>query len=297
VEAFEQEARSARDAVAYFCVETRALAAWIPGNPEAVSMVIGAQPVWRPAALTRTLVDRPSLRAQLNRAANKNVSVSEWSPQRARDSAALQTCLHEWLDRRGLPPLHFLVEPHTLANLHDRHVFVAHRADVVVGFLVASPVAARNGWLVEQIVRGGAAPNGTAEALLSTAAEWMRDAGADMVTLGLSPLSRHVPLDIDGHPPGSIRALAAWLRVHGRRFYNFEGLDTFKAKFQPEAWEPVYAVLPDRRTTMRCLIAIGAAFGGTSAAAFTVKVLGHALGHELHALYRGVRTQKRRAAR
>jgi phosphatidylglycerol lysyltransferase len=38
-----------------------------------------------------------------------------------------------------------------------------------------------------------------------------------------------------------LRFVLQWVRLHGARFYNFAGLDAFKAKFNPEAWEPMYA--------------------------------------------------------
>ena len=48
------------------------------------------------------------------------------------------------------------------------------------------------------------------------------------------------------------------------RFYNFEGLDTFKAKFQPEHWEPVYAIVNRPRFSPAALYAITAAFSDGS---------------------------------
>src|SRR5690606_19812569 len=98
-------------------------------------------------------------------------------------------CLRQWLSEKGLPPLHFLVEPDTLSRLYDRRVFVAERDEEVVGFLIASPVPQRRGWLVEQMIRGAGAPNGTTELLLDAAVTAMRVAGDEYVSLGLSPLS------------------------------------------------------------------------------------------------------------
>ena len=196
-----------------------------------------------------------------------------------RASAELAACLQQWLDARRLPPLHFLVETDTLNNLLDRRVFVATRGGVVVGFLIASPIARRNGWLVEQNIRGMSAPNGTSESLLFHAATVLCDDGAELITLGLSPLSEHAPRAAAAPPP-AMRALFAWLRVHGRRFYNFQGLDHFKAKFRPDGWEPVYAVVRDGAAGWKALVAMGAAFGGTSAAPFVLKVLQHALSQE-----------------
>ncbi len=54
-------------------------------------------------------------------------------------------------------------------------------------------------------------------------------------------------------PPPAVRALLAWLRLHGRRFYNFKELDAYKAKFRPEEWEPVYAVMNAGLDTWKAL--------------------------------------------
>ncbi len=158
--------------------------------------------------------------------------------------------------------MHFLVEPDTLNNLNDRRVFVAEREGRVIGFLVASPVPLRHGWLVEQIIRGSAAPNGTVELLLDAAMRDMAADGAEYVTLGLSPLSRHGGTNSRQSPWTQL--LLLWTRAHGRRFYNFDGLDTFKAKFQPEAWEPIYLISNERLTSIRTMYAIAEAFSGRS---------------------------------
>ena len=52
----------------------------------------------------------------------------------------------------------------------------------------------------------------------------------------------------------------AWARAHGRRFYNFDGLDKFKSKFHPDAWEPIYAISNEPKFSFRSLYAIMAAF-------------------------------------
>ena len=55
-------------------------------------------------------------------------------------------------------------------------------------------------------------------------------------------------------------ATRARVRVHGRRFYNFEGLDQFKAKFQPERWDPVFAIVNEPGFSPLIIYAIAAAF-------------------------------------
>jgi phosphatidylglycerol lysyltransferase len=56
----------------------------------------------------------------------------------------------------------------------------------------------------------------------------------------------------------------AWLRKHGQRFYNFDGLDAFKAKLRPAVWEPVFAVSNESRVSFRTLYAIASAFSGNA---------------------------------
>jgi phosphatidylglycerol lysyltransferase len=174
--------------------------------------------------------------------------------------------------------MHFLVEWNILPRLLDRRLYVAERAGETVGFLIASPVPRRKGWLIEQVIRGRAAPNGTTELLLDTAICALAEDGAEYVTLGLSPLSRAVPQR--PAPPWTVRPLLAWMRVHTRRFYNFEGLETFKRKFLPEEWEPIYAVTDRPRVSLRTLYAIAGAFGGTSPILFIGRALLRSLRQE-----------------
>lgn len=255
----EGECAAARDRVLYFCAEAR-LEGVLRDSRTHSRVLLGAQPAWNPAGWQATLASRASLRAQLNRARNKGVVVEERAGGDAGSDPALRRVLAEWLDSRGLPPLHFLVEPETLARLFDRRLFVARRGEAVVAFLVASPVPTRNGWLVEQIVRGNGAPNGTNELLVDAVTRAVAADGATYLTLGLSPLSRHVTSARD--EPLWLRLVLGWVRAHGRRFYNFEGLDRFKAKFAPERWEPVYAIYDRPRISPRALRAIALAFTG-----------------------------------
>lgn len=277
VDEFEADARRAREGVCYFGAEAR-LESVVRGSATHSYLPLGAQPSWHPLRWIATMEQRASLRGQVNRARNKGVVVEEWPASRSAGSPALRAVLAEWLATRGLPPLHFLVEPDTLQRLEDRRVFVAVRDGGAVGFVVTSPVPARRGWLVEQFVRGAAAPNGTIEALLRAAGEAMVAERAEYVTLGLAPLSQHGPAP--AREPLWMRTVLAWVRAHGRRFYNFEGLDRFKSKFVPERWEPVYAIAAAPRFPPRALYAIAGAFGGRSPLTLGVAALARAIGEE-----------------
>jgi len=236
-------------------------------------VLLGAQPVWDPRHWPEAVAKRSSLRAQFNRARNKGVRISEWPSTLAEDHPALRRCLSEWLATRNLPPLHFLVEPETLSRLQDRRVFVAERGgSEVVAFTVLSPVPARNGWLVEQIVRGFNAPNGTAELLIDAAMRAVGDSGSTYATLGLSPLSARARLE-PLHRPIWLRVVLEWVRLHGARFYNFGGLETFKAKFNPDVWEPIYAIGEGSSFSPRDLYAIAGAFSGGAPAKLVLLAL------------------------
>lgn len=283
-EAFEAEARRAGCRVCYFAAEGRLDARHAAGAGHA-RVLLGAQPVWDPHAWPGRVAGHASLRAQLHRARNKGVTVAEWPAARAEQHPALRRCLAEWLATRGLPPLHFLIETDTLARLSDRRCFVAERGGAVAGFLVASPVPQRGGWLVEQIVRGHDAVNGTSELLLDAAMRALAADGSTYVTLGLAPLARHAVPEGYREPPW-LRLLLGWMRAHGRRFYNFRGLEAFKAKFDPQRWEPVFAITGEPRLRPSTLYATAAAFAGGSPLTLFARGLAHAVAREAATLAR-----------
>jgi len=165
---FRSETIAARKRICYFGAEEH-LIRIMSDFGQVTKLLLGSQPVWDPANWRSRIVSKASLRAQLHRARNKGVAVREWDSVRATGNHELRRCLREWLGNRGLPAMHFLVEPETLARIYDRRVFVAERDGANVGFIVASPVPLRRGWLIEQIIRGLTAPNGTAELMLDTA--------------------------------------------------------------------------------------------------------------------------------
>lgn len=257
---FEREAARKNERVCYFAAEARLESVFKDSKTHA-KILLGAQPVWNPKNWTAIVAAHKSLRAQLNRARNKSVTVAEWSREKALRNPLLVETLRAWLAAKGLPPLHFLVEPETLSRLYDRRVFVAERESEVVGFVVLSPVATRNGWLFEQFVHRPKTPNGTVELMIDASMRALAEDGAEYATLGLSPLSARARIEPFDNPLW-LRILLAWMRKHAQRFYNFDGLDAFKAKLQPENWEPVFAIYNRPRISVRLLYAIASVFSG-----------------------------------
>lgn len=266
---FEAAAARAGKRVCYFGAEERLLR-----YGDYAAHLIGMHPVWTPATWAERFDGSASLRAQRSRAGNKGVRVHE-APGASERSAAVAACHAAWLAEKRLPALGFLAhtDPNALAPgaLADRRLFVAtlgqapgrERPGTVVGYVTAAPIPQRAGWLIDKVVRRRSAPNGTAELLLDTAIRRLAPS-AERITLGLAPLA------LPGRAQERRDAAPAWLhaaewaaRRWGRALYDFEGLQAFKRKFRPDAWEPVYLLTPARRIGVRECVALAAAFLAT----------------------------------
>ena len=281
--AFERDARSHGERNLWVGAGTR-LERVLASDRSHATLPLGAQPWWDPRRWHVDGADRASLRAQLHRARNKGVEVESWPPPiAAQRRPALQRILDGWLATRGLPPLHFLIEPQTLDRLDDRRVFVAVRGTTPIAFMLATPIPARRGWLIEQWPRLPQAPNGTVELLLDTVMRALGTDGAEQVTLGLAPLSTRAPCAAAPAAPlpAWVRLARRWAHAHGRRFYDFDGLDAFKAKFVPDHWEPLVAIVDRPRVDAGALWAIAGAFGRANPALLALRGLTRALRTEL----------------
>jgi phosphatidylglycerol lysyltransferase len=222
---------------------------------------IGAQPVWNPAEWSAQVRVRRSFRAQLHRSLNKGVYVEAVKATAWARHPEIRRTLLEWLESRRLPPMHFLVEPEVLSGVvDDRLLLVARREERIIAFLVASPVAACNGYLIEELARSPRAPNGTSELLIDAAMERFAKEGCEYATMGLVALASGTTES----NPLWLRWLMYIARAHANRFYNFRGLEKFRAKMNPSRWERVYAISNERRFSPQALYAMGGAFSGIS---------------------------------
>ena len=284
---FESAARTAGCRVCYVGAAER-LAQLFAHSAHHARVAIGAQPVWSPRDWDRIVQQRPSLRAQLSRARNKGIIVRQHDANALRTNEPLKRCLHEWLTARPLPEMHFLVEPQTFSGeLSDRLLFVAEAAQEgrPVAFLLASPVPQRKGFLVEQIIRSPNTPNGTAELLIDALMHHLVERNDDYVTMGLVPLAMHAGHEIRKNPLW-LRGLMAWARAHGRRFYHFDGLESFRQKMAPARWETRYAITNEPSFSPAAFDALSAAFCEGSVASMVLRGIGRASQTELKNLLR-----------
>ncbi len=271
--------------VCYVCAEER-LRAVCAEMPEHAIVAAGAQPAWDPRQWADMVRNGRSLRSQLHRAVNKGVVIGEISPEQAGKDPEVDAVLASWLDSRGLPAMHFMVEPDVLrGEVADRLVFAARVNGRLVAYLAASPIPGRNGYLLEELARARGAPNGTSELLIDTAMRRFAGEGREYVSMGLVALAG----GSFGGNPWWLRVLMGWARAHANRFYNFQGLERFRAKMNPVRWEKIWFISNERRFSLRALYAVGAAFSGISPVRAVASGIAKGIAEEIKAVARGSR--------
>ncbi|HEX3771339.1 MAG TPA: phosphatidylglycerol lysyltransferase domain-containing protein, partial [Polyangiaceae bacterium] len=154
-------------------------------------VLLGEQPIWTPSAWPDTLARHRRLREQVRRGAGKRVRVrrvtagdlAPGTPLRKRCDAVAGA----WLASRHMAPMTFVVALEPFVCPEEHRYFVAERDGDIVAFLSAVPIYAKQGWLVEDLLRVRGAPNGTVEALIDALMREVADSA--VVTLGLAPLA------------------------------------------------------------------------------------------------------------
>lgn len=101
------------------------------------------------------------------------------------------------------------------------------------------------------------APKDVMDALFVHLMLWARAQGYRWFPLGMAPLS-----GFEHSPVAPLWArLASFLYEHGERIYNFQGLRTFKEKFDP-VWQPRYLAYPGGLRLARVLADVSALIAG-----------------------------------
>ena len=206
---------------------------------------IGAAPyfdleVWQPRGNSAK-----KMRAGVNQATRAGIrieSVARFSEELRKETAEL--CL-QWLNtRRAATTFGWLLALDPFLRAERKKLFTARDAgNRLVGLLAASPIPARDGWYLEDVVRAPGAPKGTADLLVFETLQRLKAEGATMATLGTAPLAKEGVEDLSTHDhPVIERALGLASKRLGA-FYNFEGLRRFKAKFVASRWESEYALV------------------------------------------------------
>lgn len=266
-EAFAAAALRAGRRVAFFGASRRLLEALQRWD----CLLVGLEACWNPTTWSEGMAHRSQVRSQVRRASRKGVSVRAASPREFAHHtparAAAEHLMTEWLRGRNMAPLGFLAHLDPFGDAHERRFWVAEQDGRLIGLVSAIPVYMRNGWFLEDVLIEPRAPHGTGEALIDQA---MRDLEADGVTyasMGMVALAGVTELSAreSRHP---------WLRGLMRRsyhslnwLYGFQGLRSFRSKFKPELWEPVY-LMSAQPITVFTVVAVLRAFAGGQIAHF-----------------------------
>lgn len=233
----------------------------IPGFSQ---VLLGQQPIFRPRTWIEQLPQRRSIREQLRRARAKGVTVRGVTTDEVAPGtplrAELDALAREWLWSRPMDPMRFLVslEPFVLPQVHL--YLVAELEGRVVALLSAVPIYTRRGWLVEDLVRSSAAPNGTTELLLYGLMLQVEDS-CDLITLGLTPLS------------GDVSRALRLAGAAGSSFFDFDGLLAFRRRLAPHHWQSVWMLHPRGTSGFAHLVDGLRAFAGGSLVRFGARSL------------------------
>jgi lysylphosphatidylglycerol synthetase-like protein (DUF2156 family) len=215
-------------------------------------------PEWKPAG------DRAKkVRAGVNQARKAGIRIEPYDPNRQPDSyvrAEVETLCQTWLETREVDALGWLLELDPFKLSEHKRYFLARRADSrLEGMLACSPVFAREGWYLEDLIRRPDAERGVSELLVVEALRHLAAEGAALATLGTSPLAG---VETDG----DFRTLARLLKLiyrHFDAFYHFKALHRFKAKFAPSFVEKEFVAVYPPRFRLRLVFALINAFEPT----------------------------------
>jgi pimeloyl-ACP methyl ester carboxylesterase len=155
-----------------------------------------------------------------------------------------------WLTTRRSPAkLGWLFTVDLFQHSERKKYFTARDATGrLVGFLAASPIPARQGWYLEDVLRLPDAPKGTADLLVVEALKSLKRDGAKLATLGVAPMAMEGTIGSLVQCSPSLSQVTRFVATVFSIFYNFDGVRRFKAKFAPSWWESEYVLLSQNIT-------------------------------------------------
>lgn len=212
-------------------------------------------PEWKPAG------DRAKkIRAGVNQARNAGITVERYDPDsdsHPETRTEIESLCHIWLGTREIDALGWLLElsPFKLSE-HKRYFLAREASGALCGFLACSPIYARKGWYLEDLIRHPEADRGVSELLVVEALKHLSAEGAQVATLATSPLAGVEPED-------DFKIVARVLKLiyrHMDIFYHFHSLHRFKSKFAPSFVEKEYLAVYPPRFRFRPVLALVKAF-------------------------------------
>jgi phosphatidylglycerol lysyltransferase len=151
----------------------------------------------------------------------------------------LEAISDAWLAGKNTREKRFSLGFFDRANLSQLPVAVVRRDGRIVAFANVWMGAEKHEITIDLMRYGSQAPSGTMEYLFVQLMLWGRSLGYRWFSLGVAPLS-----GLEHHRLAPLwNRFGALLFRYGEHFYNFQGLRSFKAKFDP-VWEPRFLASP-----------------------------------------------------
>jgi lysylphosphatidylglycerol synthetase-like protein (DUF2156 family) len=185
------------------------------------------------------------VRAAVNQSRRSGVSVEEVCGKEISKTEVTELCA-AWLKTRRSVEFGWVFTLDPLRFSERKRFFLARTpCGEMIGLLAASPIPARNGWYLEDVLRHPHAPNGTSDLLIVEGMSSLARTGSHTATLG-TVLAAYLELG-DNLRRGNhlvARKMFRTFGTHMESVYNFSGLRRFKAKFAPSWWEPEFVMFP-----------------------------------------------------
>ncbi|MEN0101929.1 MAG: DUF2156 domain-containing protein [Curtobacterium sp.] len=188
---------------------------------------------------------KQDVRTSVNKAAREGVTATwaSWDELPATTTRQIEAISEEWVAERELPEMGF-----TLGGIDEMRdpavrTLVAQDAEgtvlAVTSWLPSFREGRVVGWTLDVMRRTAAAPNGVMEFLVASAAERMREDGAERLSLSAAPLA-----SAGGPAPEGGQNLLELVGGVLEPVYGFRSLLRFKQKFGPDL-HPLALAYPD----------------------------------------------------
>ena len=211
------------------------------------------------------------VRAARNQAIRAGVTIEYWPGEEVEQDPLKKNCILEilenWKDQHLIEVDGFLnrVDPFTHASI--RHYFIAFNADrTAAGFLIVTPVGNSKKYFLEDLILAPSAKRGTGELLTTEALEQISTLEGEAASLGVVSLLRMESDSLTHVSPETKKAFSLLLWF-ARRVYPTQGLETYRKRFKPSRWDPLYlsairgdGTAPKLSDWMRVAIALIRAF-------------------------------------
>ena len=187
-----------------------------------------------------------NLRSGLNQARRAGISVRQVEKIDENFRREVAELGENWLKtRRAGIKFGWLFGLEPFQHAESKKFFAARdETERLIGLLAASPIPAREGWYLEDVLRSPDAPKGTADLLVFETLKSLAEQGAKMATLGTVPLSENGADEISTGSYILAQKILKFAEKNLNSIYNFKGLQCFKSKFVPCWWESEFVLVP-----------------------------------------------------